>query len=137
MHGPFSLAVLSFAQRRGGDVRWIAWTEESAGPLNEVGAIPPPPSTPLPLMATLSKAQPSPLLRWQLVEILYSYCLTMHMFNGDWTSHPQVSSPHNVTLLAMGSCSTVHKWLLQTRQHVMAHASCCGSFLNDIRTGVR
>ncbi|CAL8462874.1 g2408 [Coccomyxa elongata] len=63
--------------------------EESAGPLNDIGAIPPPPSTPLPLMATLSKAQPSPLLRWQLVQILYSYCLTMHMYNGDWTSHPQ------------------------------------------------
>ncbi|BDA48131.1 probable zinc finger HIT domain-containing protein 2 at N-terminal half [Coccomyxa sp. Obi] len=63
--------------------------EEPAGPSTDIGVIPPPPSTPLPLVATLSKAQPSPLLRWQLVEILYSYCLTMHMYNGDWTSHPQ------------------------------------------------
>ncbi|KAK9907728.1 hypothetical protein WJX75_008819 [Coccomyxa subellipsoidea] len=58
-------------------------------PQGDVGVMPPPPSMPLPVLASLSKAQPSPHLRWQLVDILYSYCLTLYIYNGEWTPDPQ------------------------------------------------
>lgn len=69
----------------------MCWkTEEAPGAEGDSGAIPAPPSAPLPPLAALSKAQPSPLLRWQLVDILFSYCLTLRLYNGEWASDPQV-----------------------------------------------
>ena len=49
-------------------------------------AIPEAPETALPRLAALSRAPPSPLLQWQLLELLYAYCSTMHLFQGDWAS---------------------------------------------------
>ena len=46
--------------------------------------LPPPASEPLPPLSSLSSARPSPLLSWQLLELLYAYCFTMRLFNGDW-----------------------------------------------------
>lgn len=66
-------------------------------PLNEVGDeeseetladIPPPPSQPLAPVSQLLKGEPSPLLAYHLVEVLYSYCFTLRLFNGDWQCEP-------------------------------------------------
>ncbi|PSC72297.1 zinc finger HIT domain-containing 2 isoform A [Micractinium conductrix] len=46
--------------------------------------LPVPPSRPLPPLATLTRAAPSPVLRGQLLDLLYSYCLTLRRYNGDW-----------------------------------------------------
>ncbi len=46
--------------------------------------LPPPPSRPLPPLAVLTKAAPSPLLRWQLLDLLYAYCFTLRLYNGDY-----------------------------------------------------
>lgn len=48
------------------------------------GGLPPPPSRPLPPLAALTKAAPSPLLRWQLLDLLYAYCFTLRLYNGDY-----------------------------------------------------
>ncbi len=46
--------------------------------------LPPPPSRPLPPLAALTQAPPSPLLRHQLLDLLYAYCLTLRRYNGDY-----------------------------------------------------
>lgn len=56
-------------------------------------AVPEPPREALPSLASLTRTHPSPLLRWQLLEILYAYCCTLRTFHGDWHEEPQVSAP--------------------------------------------
>lgn len=55
-----------------------------------LGGLPAAPQTPLPLLACLTKAVPSPLLQWQLLDILYTYCFMMRLYNGEPQSDPQV-----------------------------------------------
>ncbi|MED6225434.1 hypothetical protein PIB30_093708 [Stylosanthes scabra] len=44
------------------------------------------PETPLPPVSRLSSKEPSPILAVHLVDILYSYCFTLRLYNGDWRS---------------------------------------------------
>ncbi|KAK3156939.1 hypothetical protein QOZ80_2AG0114080 [Eleusine coracana subsp. coracana] len=46
------------------------------------------PESALPSLKQLTKAEPSPLLAVHLVDILYSYCFTLRLYNGDWRSDP-------------------------------------------------
>ncbi|XP_060206739.1 uncharacterized protein LOC132634728 [Lycium barbarum] len=46
------------------------------------------PDSPLPSVSKLSAAGPSPLLAVHLVDIVYSYCFTLRLYNGDWESDP-------------------------------------------------
>lgn len=55
---------------------------------DESSDIPPGPETPLPPLNKLSSKEPSPLLTVHLVDILYSYCFTLRVYNGDWRSDP-------------------------------------------------
>lgn len=55
---------------------------------NESSEIPLGPEVPLPPLSSLSSKEPSPLLTVHLVDILYSYCFTLHLYNGDWRSDP-------------------------------------------------
>lgn len=47
-------------------------------------------SAPLPALASLTKAAPSPQLPWQLVDLLYCYCLTARLYNGEHHQMAQV-----------------------------------------------
>ncbi|XP_023733054.1 uncharacterized protein LOC111880876 [Lactuca sativa] len=52
-----------------------------------VPSVPPGPTTALPPVNTLiGSTQPSPLLPVHLVDILYSYCFTLRVYNGEWES---------------------------------------------------
>ncbi|RVW91688.1 Zinc finger HIT domain-containing protein 2 [Vitis vinifera] len=53
---------------------------------NQANEIPPGPETPLPPVSKLIATEPSPLLTVHLVDILYSYCFTLRIYNGDWRS---------------------------------------------------
>ncbi|XP_028760936.1 zinc finger HIT domain-containing protein 2 isoform X2 [Neltuma alba] len=53
---------------------------------NECSDIPPGPEAPLPPVSSLSSREPSPLLTVHLLDILYSYCFTLRLYNGDWRS---------------------------------------------------
>lgn len=44
------------------------------------------PETPLPSLSKLISTEPSPLLAVHLVDIVYSYCFTLRVYNGDWQS---------------------------------------------------
>lgn len=53
---------------------------------NQSSEIPPGPESPLPPVSKLSSTEPSPMLAVHLVDILYSYCFTLRLYNGDWQS---------------------------------------------------
>lgn len=57
---------------------------EAAAASTQSSTLPPPPSRPLPPLAVLTKAAPSPLLRWQLLDLLFAYCFTLRLYNGDY-----------------------------------------------------
>lgn len=54
----------------------------------ETVGIPSPPETDIPPLISLSTNKPSPLLIVHLVDILYGYCFTLRLYNGEWTSDP-------------------------------------------------
>ncbi|KZV53268.1 zinc finger HIT domain-containing protein 2-like [Dorcoceras hygrometricum] len=48
--------------------------------------IPSGPETPIPPLDQLTATEPSPLLTVHAVDIIYSYCFTLRLYNGDWKS---------------------------------------------------
>lgn len=66
------------------------WPAGSTSQLSS-GALPAAPEHALPPLASLTKSTPSPLLQWQLLDIMYSYALVMRLYNGDYSSDAQVS----------------------------------------------
>ncbi|XP_010553575.1 PREDICTED: zinc finger HIT domain-containing protein 2 isoform X2 [Tarenaya hassleriana] len=52
------------------------------------GEIPRGPDSPLPPLSKLSITRPSPHLPVHLVDIIYSSCFTLRIYNGDWQSDP-------------------------------------------------
>ncbi|KAK3030644.1 hypothetical protein RJ639_035848 [Escallonia herrerae] len=68
-------------------VRPLVEQEQAMSLLDTKGSdIPPGPETPLPRISKLSSRDPSPLLAVHLVDIVYSYCFTLRLYNGDWQS---------------------------------------------------
>ncbi|XP_078447860.1 HIT-type Zinc finger family protein [Wolffia australiana] len=53
-------------------------------PVASFSGIPLGPETPLPPLSELTSRAPSPLLPVHFLEILYSYCFTLRLYNGDW-----------------------------------------------------
>ncbi len=75
-------------QTNSGDLPFAGHDSE----VQEPSVIPDPPESALPRLGALSKAAPSPLLQWQLLEILYAYCTAMHLYQGDWASDAVVGA---------------------------------------------
>ncbi|KAF0930474.1 hypothetical protein E2562_032901 [Oryza meyeriana var. granulata] len=65
-----------------------AMSDPMADPESSISDIPAGPESPLPSLKQLTRAEPSPLLAIHLVDILYSYCFTLRLYNGDWRSDP-------------------------------------------------
>ncbi|KAG6404433.1 hypothetical protein SASPL_136681 [Salvia splendens] len=59
---------------------------------NELEEFPPGPETPLPSVSKLTASEPSPLLAIHLIDIIYSYCFTLRLYNGDWKADPLESA---------------------------------------------
>ncbi|CAM8879553.1 unnamed protein product [Rhodiola kirilowii] len=53
---------------------------------NPSNAIPHGPEYPLPPIGKISSTKPSPLLAVHLVDITYTYCFVLRLYNGDWQS---------------------------------------------------
>lgn len=62
--------------------------------------IPSGPETPIPPLNQLTATEPSPLLIVHAVDIIYSYCFTLRLYNGDWKSDAFESA---TTLLTVSS----------------------------------
>lgn len=56
--------------------------------LKEVQSLPPPPAAPIPPLSSLTSKPPSPELALHLIDTLYSYCLVMRLYNGQYTADP-------------------------------------------------
>ncbi|MQL72464.1 hypothetical protein Taro_004808 [Colocasia esculenta] len=54
----------------------------------DLSDVPPGPENPLPPLSKLSNRDASPLLAVHLLDILYSYCFTLRLYNGDWNCDP-------------------------------------------------
>lgn len=54
--------------------------------------IPAGPETSLPPVSQLTAAEPSPLLAMHLIDIIYTYCFTLRLYNGDWRADPLESA---------------------------------------------
>lgn len=63
-------------------------SDPMADPESSITEIPEGPESALPSLKQLTRAEPSPLLAVHLVDILYSYCFTLRLHNGDWRSDP-------------------------------------------------
>lgn len=80
-------------------------------PADASTTFPSPPAQPLPPLSSLIKTQPSPLLKYQLVELLFAYCFVLRHFNGDPASSEVEAAEQ---LLHMAAAVL----LQQTQQHV-------------------
>ncbi|EOA13462.1 hypothetical protein CARUB_v10026505mg [Capsella rubella] len=60
--------------------------EEDEEEATVVSDIPRGPDTPLISLSKLSSTNPSPLLPIHLIDIVYSYCFTLRIYNGEWQS---------------------------------------------------
>lgn len=58
----------------------------------ELQEIPLGPETPLRPISKLTASEPSPLLAIHLTDIIYSYCFTLRLYNGDWKADPLESA---------------------------------------------
>lgn len=61
-------------------------SKEDDGETNQSSSIPCGPEAPLPSLDKLISTEPSPLLAVHFVDIIYSYCFTLRLYNGDWQS---------------------------------------------------
>lgn len=66
-----------------------------------ISEIPAGPETPIRPLSHLSSTSPSPLLMVHLVDILYSYCFTLRLYNGDWQSDPLGAATEVLTVSAV------------------------------------
>ncbi|CAN1177971.1 Zinc finger HIT domain-containing protein 2 [Linum perenne] len=102
--------------------------QHNDGTQEESIELPPAPQTPLQPLSKLIATEPSPLLAIHLVDIIYSYCFTLRLYNGDWNSDAmgsvtvlltvsqvlgQASQPENVmealSYCLEQSCSPVYR----------------------------
>ncbi|KDP25237.1 hypothetical protein JCGZ_20393 [Jatropha curcas] len=70
-------------------IRPLVEQEASLAPQDDgeqSGEIPPGLEVPLTPVKKLLSTEPSPLLAVHLVDIIYSYCFTLRLYNGDWQS---------------------------------------------------
>ena len=56
--------------------------------INSADFIPEPPSAPLPSLSSLTSKKPPPVISLHLLDILFSYCLALRLFNGQYSSDP-------------------------------------------------
>ena len=69
--------------------------EESGG--QSGSGIPPPPSASLVTLGELLPGgRPAPALLWHLVDLIFTYCSTLVLYNGDWEADPEGAVTHAV-----------------------------------------
>ncbi|CAK7335799.1 unnamed protein product [Dovyalis caffra] len=61
-------------------------SHQNDGAGGQPSEIPPGPDNPLPPLRKLISKDPSPFVAIHLVDIIYSYCFTLRLYNGDWQS---------------------------------------------------
>lgn len=77
------------------------------------------PDSPLPSVSKLSAAGPSPLLAVHLVDIMYSYCFTLRLYNGDWQSDPIGSATVLLSISSVLGQGGLPETVLEALSHCM------------------
>lgn len=86
---------------------------------NQANEIPPGPETPLPPLSKLISTEPSPLLTVHLVDILYSYCFILRIYNGDWRSDAVGSAMDLLSISSVLGQSGQPETILETVSHCL------------------
>ncbi|KAK9926380.1 hypothetical protein M0R45_023613 [Rubus argutus] len=86
-----SARMISFSKDGTQLIQPLAKEDEPLSPEDDLESsqaseIPLGPDTPLPPLSKLSSTKPSPFLAVHLVDIIYSYCFALRVYNGDWQS---------------------------------------------------
>lgn len=81
--------------------------------------IPPGPETPLPPVSELTASGPSPLLAIHLVDIIYSYCFTLRLYNGDWKADPLESATVLLSVSSVLDQSRQPETVLEVLSHCL------------------
>ncbi|XP_004245472.1 uncharacterized protein [Solanum lycopersicum] len=85
------------------------------------------PDSPLPSVRKLSAAGPSPLLAVHLVDIMYSYCFTLRLYNGDWQSDPVGSATVLLSVSSVLGQGGQPETVLEALSHCMEQ-TCSSAF---------
>lgn len=59
-------------------------SEQDPGPAVESTDLPAPPDAPIPSLRSLTSTPPSPRLPFHLADLLYAFCFTCRVYNGEW-----------------------------------------------------
>jgi hypothetical protein len=78
----------------------VARADDAQPPAQQQQQLPAASADPLVPVSSLTKATPSPLLRWQLLQVLYGYCWVMRRYNGE-PGLPEVATEAVHLLLAV------------------------------------
>ncbi|KAK6145380.1 hypothetical protein DH2020_022200 [Rehmannia glutinosa] len=81
--------------------------------------IPPGPETPLPPVSKLTASGPSPLLAIHLIDIIYCYCFTLRLYNGDWRADPLESATLLLSVSSVLSQSGQPETVLEALLHCL------------------
>ncbi|QCE15421.1 zinc finger HIT domain-containing protein 2 isoform X1 [Vigna unguiculata] len=90
----------------------------------EFSEVPAGPETPLPPLSSLSSREPSPLLTVHLVDILYSYCFTLRLYNGDWRSDALGSVTVVLSLSSVLGQGAQPETVLEALSHFLEQVCC-------------
>ncbi|XP_020588912.1 zinc finger HIT domain-containing protein 2, partial [Phalaenopsis equestris] len=103
-----SAASISLGPNGNQLVKQVEEEENLEGPLGtsefSISEIPAGPENPLPPLHQLSRTEPSPLLSVHLIDIIYSYCFTLRLYNGDWHFDPLGAATVVLTLSSVLGC---------------------------------
>ncbi|KAH6769206.1 HIT-type Zinc finger family protein [Perilla frutescens var. frutescens] len=86
---------------------------------DELQEIPLGPESPLPPVSKLTASGPSPLLAIHLVDIIYSYCLTLRLYNGDWKADPLESATVVLSVSSVLDQSRQPETVLEVLSHCL------------------
>ncbi|CAD7705201.1 unnamed protein product [Ostreobium quekettii] len=88
-----------------------------------LSALPLPPSEPLPSVQSLTKAPPSDVVRWQLIDMLYAYCFIVRRFHSSILSDPREVAAIALSLSrSLSSTTTSESAGVQTAREVVLEA---------------
>ncbi|KAL3652153.1 hypothetical protein CASFOL_001834 [Castilleja foliolosa] len=97
------------------------------------------PEIPLPPISRLTSSDPSPLLPIHLIDVMYSYCFTLRLYNGDWKTDPLEASTMVLSISSvLGQQQRQPETMLEALLHCLER-TCSNSYKHagGLRFGLR
>ncbi|KAL8511305.1 hypothetical protein ACS0TY_017927 [Phlomoides rotata] len=100
--------------------------------------IPSGPETSLPTVSQLTAVEPSPLLEMHLIDIIYTYCFTLRLYNGDWRADPLESATLVVNVSSVLGQYELPETVLEALSHCL-EKTCSSAYkhIGGLQYGLR